>query len=201
MGGTQFSRNGRISSGDQWKNHAGAKVLPLQSKARRADLCASRSRSLGRGKQTPLGHGCLFSRGSEPSSGRLRRRKFGDAAQASLKLTETRENKKTGNKGQNAQRQLGSSLPTEIIGGRTKGNLDAFALAYTRGYFNGWSTGTAMTNDPTILTTNQFGLVNSNDYVVSYDVTCCSCGNQCGYLSGGYDRSNPEREFYSRWDT
>ena len=39
-----------------------------------------------------------------------------------------------------------------------------------RGYFNGWAT-TPMTNDPSIRTTNQFGLVNSNVYVAYVDVT------------------------------
>ncbi len=41
---------------------------------------------------------------------------------------------------------------------------------YARGGFNGWSTDTPMTNDPSIHTTNQFGLVTSNVYVMTYDV-------------------------------
>jgi hypothetical protein len=54
-------------------------------------------------------------------------------------------------------------------------NVGAFdpntSIAYSRGSFNGYSIGNPMTNDPTILTTNQFGLVSSNVYVTSVDVT------------------------------
>jgi hypothetical protein len=40
-----------------------------------------------------------------------------------------------------------------------------------RGIFNGWGgTAAAQTNDPTILTTNQFGLVTSNVYVYTYEI-------------------------------
>src|ERR1051325_8560287 len=54
-------------------------------------------------------------------------------------------------------------------------NVGAFdpnsSTVYSRGYFNGWGTVNAMTNDPSILTTNQFGLVSSNVYVAAIDVT------------------------------
>jgi len=54
-------------------------------------------------------------------------------------------------------------------------NIGAFdpntSTVYARGYFNGWGTATPMTNDPSILTTNQFGLVSSNVYVAPVDVT------------------------------
>lgn len=40
----------------------------------------------------------------------------------------------------------------------------------TRGGFNGWAGVDVMTNDPTILRTNQFGLVTSNVYVFTYEV-------------------------------
>jgi len=53
-------------------------------------------------------------------------------------------------------------------------NVGAFipgtSVVDTRGGFNGWATVDAMTNDPTILRTNQFGLVTSNVYVFTYDV-------------------------------
>ncbi len=42
---------------------------------------------------------------------------------------------------------------------------------FARGSFNGWATDFAMTNDPSILVTNQYGLVTSNVYVYTYDVT------------------------------
>jgi hypothetical protein len=45
------------------------------------------------------------------------------------------------------------------------------STVYTRGTSMGWSPGIAMTNDPTIHTTNQFGLVSSNVYVAAFDVT------------------------------
>lgn len=43
---------------------------------------------------------------------------------------------------------------------------------YTLGGFDGWAAGntTPMTNDPTILRTNQFGLVTSNVYVATFDI-------------------------------
>ena len=41
---------------------------------------------------------------------------------------------------------------------------------YARGTYNSFAADVVMTNDPTILTTNQFGLVNSNVYVSSYDI-------------------------------
>jgi len=54
-------------------------------------------------------------------------------------------------------------------------NVGAFdpnsSTVYSRGFFNGWGTANAMTNDPSILTTNQFGLVNSNVYVAAVDIT------------------------------
>ena len=54
-------------------------------------------------------------------------------------------------------------------------NIKAFdpavSLVYTRGFFNSWDQGGPMTNNPTILTTNQFGLVSSNVYVYTFDVT------------------------------
>lgn len=44
---------------------------------------------------------------------------------------------------------------------------------YTLAGFDGWAAGstTPMTNDPTILRTNQFGLVTSNVYVATYDIS------------------------------
>ncbi len=42
------------------------------------------------------------------------------------------------------------------------------ATLFTRGSFNGWAEDYAMTNDPSILTTNQYGLVSSNVYVMTY---------------------------------
>ncbi len=42
---------------------------------------------------------------------------------------------------------------------------------YTRGLFNGWGQVAPMTNDPAILRTNQFGLVTSDVYVYTVDVT------------------------------
>src|SRR5436190_2760227 len=54
-------------------------------------------------------------------------------------------------------------------------NIGAFdpntSIVYSRGFFNGWGTGNAMTNDPSIRTTNQFGLVSSNVYIAYIDVT------------------------------
>jgi len=43
--------------------------------------------------------------------------------------------------------------------------------AYARGGYNGWATDFAMTNDPSILTTNQYGLVSSNVYVYTYAIS------------------------------
>jgi hypothetical protein len=42
---------------------------------------------------------------------------------------------------------------------------------YTRGRFNNWGQAGPMTNDPTILRTNQYGLVTSDVYVYTVDVT------------------------------
>lgn len=39
-----------------------------------------------------------------------------------------------------------------------------------RGSFNGWATDNVLTNDPTILRTNQYGLVTSNVYVFTYTI-------------------------------
>ena len=54
-------------------------------------------------------------------------------------------------------------------------NIGAFnpgvSVVYPKGTFNGWGTYDAMTNDPTILRTNQNGLVTSNVYVGTYTVT------------------------------
>jgi hypothetical protein len=48
-------------------------------------------------------------------------------------------------------------------------NVGAFnpstSTVYARGIFNNWSTDLPLTNDPSILTTNQYGLVSSNVYV------------------------------------
>src|SRR5213083_1743943 len=129
MGCIEFRRDGRIPARDQWQSNAGAKVLSLQSKARCRNFCPSGARSLGRRKQTPLGHGCFFQGRPEPRSGRLRRREFSHLAEACLESAQTGENKKTRNKRQNAQRWLGPSLSTQIAGCRAKGNLDASALA------------------------------------------------------------------------
>ncbi len=45
------------------------------------------------------------------------------------------------------------------------------SVVYPKGTWNGWGVATAMTNDPAILRTNQFGLVTSNVYVYTYSVT------------------------------
>lgn len=54
-------------------------------------------------------------------------------------------------------------------------NVGAFdptsSIVYPKGTFNGWGTWDAMTNNPTILRTNQYGLVSSNVYVNTYTVT------------------------------
>ncbi len=53
-------------------------------------------------------------------------------------------------------------------------NVGAFdpnsSTVYPKGTFNGWGTWDAMVNDPTILRTNQNGLVTSNVYVGTYTV-------------------------------
>ena len=54
-------------------------------------------------------------------------------------------------------------------------NTEAFdplsSTAQARGLFNGWgTTAIAQTNDPSILRTNQFGLVTSNVYVGTYEI-------------------------------
>ena len=51
------------------------------------------------------------------------------------------------------------------------GAFDTASSVYVRGAFNGWGTDSAMTNDPSILTTNSFGLVSSNVYTMIYEVT------------------------------
>ncbi len=53
------------------------------------------------------------------------------------------------------------------------GKFDPVAgVVQARAAFNGWGgTAIALTNDPTILRTNQFGLVTSNVYVGTFDVT------------------------------
>ena len=54
-------------------------------------------------------------------------------------------------------------------------NVGAFdpdsSSVYPKGTWNGWGTPAAMTNDPTILRTNQYGLVTSNVYVYTYTVS------------------------------
>ena len=45
------------------------------------------------------------------------------------------------------------------------------ATVNVRSIFNGWADDFPMTNDPTILTTNKNGLVSSNVYVYTYDIT------------------------------
>jgi hypothetical protein len=45
------------------------------------------------------------------------------------------------------------------------------SLPYARGFYNGWAADVAMTNDPTILRTNQYGLVTSNIYVATYSIS------------------------------
>ncbi len=47
----------------------------------------------------------------------------------------------------------------------------ATSVVYPKGTFNSWATYDAMTNNPTILRTNQNGLVTSNVYVGTYTVT------------------------------
>lgn len=44
------------------------------------------------------------------------------------------------------------------------------SIVYPRGTWNFWGADFAMTNDPTILRTNQFGLVTSNVYVYTYNI-------------------------------
>jgi hypothetical protein len=54
-------------------------------------------------------------------------------------------------------------------------NVGAFdpnsSSVYPKGTWNGWGTPDVMTNNPTILRTNQYGLVTSNVYVYTYSVT------------------------------
>ena len=50
------------------------------------------------------------------------------------------------------------------------GFIPGASTVYARGSFNSFDTSASMTNDPTILTTNQFGLVSSNVYVTTVDV-------------------------------
>ncbi|HWI55803.1 MAG TPA: hypothetical protein VNZ22_01150 [Bacillota bacterium] len=45
------------------------------------------------------------------------------------------------------------------------------SMVYPKGTFNSWGTVDSMTNDPTILRTNQYGLVTSNVYVGTYTIT------------------------------
>jgi hypothetical protein len=47
-----------------------------------------------------------------------------------------------------------------------------------RGIFTGWGDSLALTNDPSILRTNQFGLVSSNVYVMSLDITASTNASQ-----------------------
>src|SRR5271155_870204 len=129
MGGTQLRRHGGISPGDQWRSQTGATVLSLQFKTRRGNLCPSGPQSLGRGKQSPLDHGCFFQGRPEPRSRGLRRPKPGHAAKAGVKPTQTRKNQETRNQGKNAQRWLGSSLPAQVARRPTGENLNASALA------------------------------------------------------------------------
>jgi hypothetical protein len=58
-----------------------------------------------------------------------------------------------------------------------------------RGMLNGWST-SELTNDPSIHTTNQFGLVTSNVYVGTYDVTASPGAAQAYkfYFNNGGDQ-------------
>jgi hypothetical protein len=53
----------------------------------------------------------------------------------------------------------------------TRAFIPGTSSVYTRGFFNNWTEGGPMTNDPTILRTNQTGLVTSNVYVYAFDVT------------------------------
>jgi hypothetical protein len=52
------------------------------------------------------------------------------------------------------------------------GAFDPLTMSvYPKGTWNGWGSPDVMTNDPTILRTNQFGLVTSNVYVYTYNMT------------------------------
>ncbi len=71
----------------------------------------------------------------------------------------------------------GDTLPTTVtfqVNMAQQINVGSFnpntSSVYARGTYNGFGADVAMTNDPTILTTNQFGLVNSNVYVSVYDI-------------------------------
>lgn len=54
-------------------------------------------------------------------------------------------------------------------------NIGAFtpgvSVVYPKGTFNSWGTYDAMTNDPTILRTNHYGLITSNVFVGTYTIT------------------------------
>jgi len=50
-------------------------------------------------------------------------------------------------------------------------NTNAGAYVEVHGFFNGWSAGDTLTNDPTIMTTNATGIVTSNVYVGTYSVS------------------------------
>lgn len=78
-------------------------------------------------------------------------------------------------------------------------NLGAFDpnnpghLVYARGAFNGWGT-SQLTNDPTILRTNQFGLVSSNVYTGTFDVATSPgavMNYKFYYYNGGDQWENP----------
>jgi hypothetical protein len=60
------------------------------------------------------------------------------------------------------------------------GNFDTNAGAYVevRGYFNGWGGGSTLVNDPTILTTNATGIVTSNVYVGTFEMTGSTNGTE-----------------------
>ncbi len=54
------------------------------------------------------------------------------------------------------------------------------SIVFPKGTFNGWGTFDAMTNDPTILRTNEFGLVTSDVYVGTYPIVA-SAGQTMDY--------------------
>lgn len=64
-------------------------------------------------------------------------------------------------------------------------NVGAFipgtSIAYVRGNFNGWGLANALTNDPSILRTNQNGLVTANVYVGTYPGFLGSPGQTVDY--------------------
>jgi hypothetical protein len=51
------------------------------------------------------------------------------------------------------------------------GTFTSGSSVFTRGVFNGYAADFAMTNDPSIRTTNQFGLVSTDVYVYTYGIT------------------------------